>query len=139
MGSLYKLILVLFMSFTEAFRPYMMSSNSETYLQSLNIKHASQLKPVIASVSQATKETNQTYVNIDTLLLNMNRVENVFLNRNSKTIMLKLRDEMKHICYVDEADGLMKLSNNTKMLSQAFKNFFIYPMEINVDAIIYKE
>lgn len=120
-----------------------MSSTSDNYLRSLSITpnpvgtyHNDLTFKKVMILPNNIKETNQTDVEIDTILLNIYRVENVFFNKNSKTIMLKLRDTMKDI-YVYN-DDIMKLANDTKIVSKSFKNLVVYPMQLDADAVMYK-
>ncbi len=78
-------------------------------------------------------------IEINTILFNMWKVENVFFNRNSRTIMFKLKEDMNNIL-IKSNDNLQVLPKETKIYSKAFKNFLFYPMNsTDIDAIMYME
>jgi hypothetical protein len=93
----------------------------------------------VIGLPENVRETQEDAIEIDTILFNIYKVENIFFNKKSTTIMLKLKDEMKDI-YISKNDdeNMLKLANHTKIVSKAFKNFVVYPLDIDADAIMYK-
>lgn len=136
------LILANIFGLIDAFRSIYMSSATDHYLGSLSIKPNPMLpakfKKVIG-LPENVRETQEDAIEIDTILFNIYKVENIFFNKKSTTIMLKLKDEMKDI-YISKNDdeNMLKLANHTKIVSKAFKNFVVYPLDIDADAIMYK-
>lgn len=112
-----------------------MSSASEDYLRSLSLKQRS-----IPSHFQLRnhKMTDQEKVEIDTIMFNIYKVDNIFFSKKSKTIMLRLKDEMKDI-FMYENNDVMKLSNHTRIVSKGLRNFVVCPLDLEADAILYKD
>ncbi|WP_396189977.1 hypothetical protein [Flavobacterium sp.] len=88
----------------------------------------------IINAKNFTKDTME----FDTILFNMQKVQNVFFNRNAKNIMFSLRNNTKNV-YIYEDGATQRLTDTTTIFSKAFRNFMFYPMKNDVDAIIYKE
>ena len=120
-------------------------SSSDNYLKTLSIiplrvnhyQNDLKFKNVI-DIPHNAKKTDKSEVEIDTFMLNMYKVENIYWNKNSKTIILKLKHELKDIYVHENMSYLLRLSNHTKIVSKAIKNFVVYPMHIDADAIMYK-
>ncbi len=119
-----------------------MSSSSERYLQSLCMRQPAVSTQAMAMLScdniiNAKNFTKDT-MEFDTILFNMQKVQNVFFNRNAKNIMFSLRNNTKNV-YIYEDGATQRLTDTTTIFSKAFRNFMFYPMKNDVDAIIYKE
>ena len=81
---------------------------------------------------------NKTEVNIDTIYMNIYKLDNIFFNRNSKSVMFRLKNEMHDIFYCENAT-IYRPTNNTRITSNALRKFIIGEMDPKIDAIMYKQ
>jgi len=119
-----------------------MSSSTENYLNDLqpvtnpgkdfmNVYEELKLKDA------QMLEPNRTEIHIDTILLNIYKLDSLFFNRNSKNVMFKLRDQMQDVFFC-ENQTMYRLPNTTRLTSKAFRKFIVSEMDQRVDAILYK-
>lgn len=89
---------------------------------------------------KSIRESEQSQIEISTMVFNMCAVKNVFFNRNSKNIIFYLKNNMEDL-FIYEKDVPYKLSNETKIVSTALNNFLFIPIrgDNNVDAVMYKD
>jgi hypothetical protein len=80
--------------------------------------------------------TNMEQINVDSIFLNVYKLDTVFFNRNSKNVMFQLRHNMENIYYIKD-DNIMKLSNNTNISSKNIRKFVITELSEDVDALLY--
>jgi hypothetical protein len=116
-----------------------MGSSSESYLQSLQpplSKGLLEKGDLLKDVQTFSKSDCE----IDTIMFNIYKVENVFFNRNSRTILFRLKEDMQDLFLYDD-NKMEKITNGTKIYAKAFNNFMFLPMnyDVSVDAIMYKE
>ena len=130
--------MVVMIKMLDAFHLQMSSSND--YLRSLNVQKYNNRCLDILNKVESAKATEKEKIEIDTMMVNIAKIDNIFFNRNSKNIIFKLKEEMQNI-YIDDDNEVMKLSKDTKVFSKGFRNFLIYPFNTtqDIDAIMYKE
>jgi hypothetical protein len=129
----------LMLNLTDAFHLQMSASND--YLKSLNVQKCNYNRYCdILNKVEGAKATETDQIEIDTILVNIVKIDNIFFNRNSKNIIFKLKDEMQNI-YIENDNEVMKLSKNTKVFSKGFRNFLVHPFNTtyDIDAVMYKE
>jgi hypothetical protein len=116
-----------------------MTSPNEQYLNSLR-PQSTQAVLQKGQLIKAANSCTKVETEIDTILFNIFKVENVFFSRHSRTIMFKLKQDMTDL-YLYENDVMQRLTNGTKIYAKSFKNFMFVPMEFEdpVDAIMYKD
>ena len=128
------LFMLSLISATFAFTLPLRMSMHDDYLRSLSVQPYDRLNNL-----QNAKVTDKENIEVNTILFNMWKIDNVFFNRNSKTIMFKLKEDMDNI-FVKTDEELERLPKATKIYSKAFRNFLFYPMNsTDVDAIMYME
>lgn len=78
-------------------------------------------------------------VSVDTIILNIYKINKFHLNTNSPTISLSLKDYMKNMFYINEQGEPERLLNTTTIISHGVKNFFVYELDVDmdVDCIMY--
>ena len=102
------------------------------YLESLSIKYVSppqctninKLRNIMKNAPLCPEKS----VHIDSIYFNMYELKNIGFKPNTDTILLKMKDKIQDLYYVDE-DKIFKLSNNTKIVSQCIRNFHVYEMD----------
>jgi len=120
-----------------------MSSNTENYLndlQPITTKHRRDFINVYEEFKLKDAqilETNRTEIYIDTIFLNIYKLDTLFFNSNSTNIILKLRDHMQDVFFC-EKQTMYRLPNTTRLRSKAFSKFIVSEMDHRVDAILYK-
>jgi hypothetical protein len=78
-------------------------------------------------------------VEIDSLFLNIYDFKEVCFKRDSDIVVLKLKDRVHNIFYVDKNNEIYKLSNDTKIVSSAIRNILVYELDIDrlTNAIVF--
>lgn len=125
---------------------FLRMSSTNNYLNSLSrhIPHdkldVSQYKINEVSSLKTIRESEQSQIEISTMIFNMCSVKNVFFNRNSKNIIFSLKDSMEDL-FIYEKDVPYKLSKETKIVSTSLNNFLFIPIrgDNKVDAVMYKD
>jgi hypothetical protein len=117
-----------------------MTSSSESYLDSLRPP----LSKILLDKTDLLKDVqtcNKIECEVDTIMFNIYKVENIFFNRNSRTVLFRLKQDMNDLFLYEDDKKMQRLSNGTKIYAKAFKNFMFLPMkhDVPVDAIMYKE
>lgn len=137
--------------FTSCFchKPAFKGSGSMMLRMSSTDKYLNDLRPVTnkskeliniydeLNLQDAQTYTNKTELHIDSILLNIYKLDSLFFNRNSKNIMFKLRDQMQDVFFC-ENQTMYRLPNTTRLTSNAFRKFIISEMDTRVDVILYK-
>ena len=124
---------------------YVMSA-SENYLTKLQ----SQVYPVKQPENNAIKVydelqlqnaevfQNKNEVSIDTIYMNIYKFNDIFFNRNSKSVIFRLKNEMEDVFYCENGK-MYRLGNTTRIMSKAFRKFIVAEMDSNIDAILYHQ
>jgi len=101
-------------------------------------------KPNILNVKDLRANTNipicrEKKVEIDSLFLNIYDFKEVCFKRDSDIVVLKLKDSIRNMFYVDKNNEIYKLSNDTKIVSSAIRNILVYEMDIDrqTNAIVF--
>ena len=107
------------------------------YLELLSIKYSSSTHGSLSHCTNINKLRNimenaplcpEKSVHIDSIYFNVYELKNIGFKPNTDTILLKMKDKIQDLYYVDE-DKIFKLSNNTKIVSQGIRNFHVYEMD----------
>lgn len=118
-------------------QPLTRMSMSESYLNNLkklplkhDINHFNNL------VKNATIYPEQD-AQVDTMYVNINKVNSLFFSPKSRNIMFMLENELADIFYYDN-DNMYKLTDKTKIKSSTMRNFVITELSPLTDCIICK-
>ena len=91
------------------------------------------------SFQDKLKNANNTdveQIQVDGICLNIYKLDNIFFNRNSKSIMFQLRHRMDNLYYVN-GDTVQKIAENTKISSKGLRKFLVGEMDEDIDIIMY--
>ena len=80
--------------------------------------------------------TDMEQLSVDSIFLNVYKLDTIFFNRNSKNVMFQLRHNMENIYYIKD-DNIMKVSNTTKISSKGLRKFVVTELSEDVDALLY--
>ena len=69
-------------------------------------------------------------IDIDSILVNVFQIDHISFKPNTEFITFKLKNKIENIYFV-EHNNVYKVSNNTKIVSKAIRNFLIYEMDYN--------
>jgi hypothetical protein len=83
----------------------------------------------------SAQPTNQTEIQVNTMYVNINKVNSFFCKRDTKSIMFMLDKELQDIYYCND-NKLYKVSDKTKITSTKMKNFVMTEMSPNIDTLI---
>jgi hypothetical protein len=77
-------------------------------------------------------------IHIDSIFMNVYQIDNISFKPNNDFISFKLKNKIENIYYV-EHNNVYKVSNNTKISSNAIRNFLVYEMDSNqnVNCVIF--
>ena len=72
------------------------------------------------------------------LFMNVYQIDHISFKPNNDFISFKLKNKIENIYYV-EHNNVYKVSNNTKISSNAIRNFLVYEMDSNqnVNCVIF--
>jgi hypothetical protein len=119
-------------------------SASQSYLQNLQpqifpVKEQSMINVYDELKLQNAESYNKTNeVHVDTIYMNIYKCDNIFFNRNSKSVIFHLKNHLQDVFYCED-EKIYKLTNTTRITSKAFKKFIVGEMDTNIDAIIYHQ
>jgi hypothetical protein len=112
---------------------------SNQYLEHLDGMSKGNLKDFKDKLKTA-KYTDEEHINVDSMFLNIHKIDSIFFNRNSKCVMFNLRDYMQNIYYIN-GDDIKQLSNSTKISCKGIRKFVVTPLNIDdnndIDVILY--
>lgn len=117
-----------------------MTMSSVDYLGSLE-KYKKQI--VIPSTDKKVYRNdyvlNVPKVNIDTIIFNIYKFENIYFNLRNKDITLRLRNNMDKIYYADGDKCISRISNYTNITSSKIKKFLVvnFDDDDDIDCILY--
>jgi len=82
---------------------------------------------------------NVPKVNIDTIIFNIYKFENIYFNLRNKDITLRLRNNMDKIYYADGDKCISRISNYTNITSSKIKKFLVvnFDDDDDIDCILY--
>lgn len=106
-----------------------------------DIKNKTGKRPTIVDeMLKNSKVCTKKSVAVDTIILNIYKINKFFINPDSPTITLSLREKMENIFYLTEQGESEKLLNTTKIVPNTLRNFFVYELDadMEVDCIMYK-
>ena len=110
-------------------------SNSNNYLHHLEKMSKTNLN-IFQNKLREAQPTDMEQLSIDSIFLNVYKLDSIFFNRNSKNVMFQLRHNMENI-YCIQDDNIMKLSNATKISSKGLRKFVVAELSDDVDALLY--
>lgn len=102
-----------------AFNPYL-----ETLSMKQGSSHIHKLKNILKDAPLCRDKT----VQIDSIFLNVYEFKEVGFKRNSNAILLKLKDKVRDLYYVDD-NNVFKLSDDTKIIASSIRNILLYEMD----------
>ena len=108
---------------------------SNDYLQNLD----NMSKQNIQLFEDKLKTANYTdveQIQVDSIFLNIYKLDNIFFNRNSKNVMFQLRHKMENLYYVKNGQ-VQKIAEGTKISSKGLKKFVVAEMNTDIDVIMY--
>lgn len=129
---------------TVSYKPNLKMSASQNYLQNLKSDvFPMNKRPLIKvydelQLKNAEVYTTKTEVHIDTIYMNIYKLDNIFFNRNAMSVVFRLKDVMQDVFYC-ENEKIFKLSNTTRITSKSFRKFIVAEMDPNIDAILYSQ
>lgn len=106
-----------------------------------DIKNKTGKRPTIVDeMLKNSKVCTKKSVAVDTIILNIYKINKFFINPDSPTITLSLNEKMENIFYLTEQGESEKLLNTTKIVPNTLRNFFVYELDadMEVDCIMYK-
>jgi hypothetical protein len=84
---------------------------------------------------RAAQVTNETEIKVNTMYVNINKLNSLYLKRDSKTIMFMLQRELDNTYYCNDSK-LYKVSDKTKIIPTTMKKFIITELHSDMDALI---
>lgn len=130
---------LLFLSIVYTVNCFMMMSSVD-YLRSLE-KYKNPI--IIPSISKKVYRSNDILnlpsVNIDTIVFNIYKFENIYFNLRNKDVTLRLRNSMEKIYYIDNDSFISRISNNTNITSSKIKMLIAidFDDDDDIDCILY--
>lgn len=106
-----------------------------------DIKNKTGRRPAIVDeMLKHSKICTKKSVAVDTIILNIYKINKFFINSNSPTITLSLKDKMENVYYLNEQGEPEKLMNTTSIVPNTLRNFFVYELDadMDIDCIMYK-
>ena len=99
-------------------------------------KHSTVVDEILKYYTPCTKK----FISVDTIILNVYKIKNFYMNVNSPTITILLNNKMENIFYINEYGDPEKLLNTTSIVPNKLRNFFLYELDSNmdIDCILYK-
>lgn len=86
-------------------------------------------------------DSSRKEVEIDSIIININKMQNVYFNINHPNVALKMRKKMENVYYITEDGCFEKLSENVHIYSVKIRNFLAYELNDqtnkNIDCIMY--
>jgi hypothetical protein len=79
--------------------------------------------------------TNDTEIKVSAMYVNINKINSLYLKRDSKTIMFMLERNLEDIYYCND-NKLYKVCDKTKIIPTTLKKFIITELHSNMDALI---
>lgn len=136
-----KLLIILYLYYVSSYGvfPQYMSSSSGRYLISLDrqrrIEQNSKGIQFHKDLIDNTNICNKKEIEVDSIILNINKVQNIYFTINCPKIALMMRQPMNNTYYITE-DGLFeKLTNNTKISSSKICNFLAYEFDSTLSSM----
>lgn len=95
---------------------------------------------IVDEMLKTSKICHRKSIAVDTIILNTYKINKFYINSNSPTITLSLKDEMKNIYYINDLGETEKLLNTTAIIPNILRNLFVYELDVDmdVDCIMYK-
>lgn len=96
---------------------------------------------IVDEIVQNAKICTRKSITVDTVILNIYKVNKFYFNSNSPIITLSLDDKMKNMYYINDSGESEKLTNATKFFPNVLKNIFIYELDVDmdIDCILFKK
>lgn len=86
-------------------------------------------------------DSSRKEIEIDSIIININKMQNVYFNINHPNVALKMRKKMENIYYITEDGCFEKLSDSVHIYSVKIRNFMAYELNDqtnkNIDCIMY--
>jgi hypothetical protein len=117
-------------------RPQM--SMSENYLNDITNNNKLPLtinNDDFHNMFRTAQPTNETEIKVNTIYVNINKLNSLYFKRDSKMIMFMLQRELDDIYYCNNSK-LYKVSDKTKIIPTTLKKFIITELHTNIDALI---
>lgn len=117
-----------------------MTMSSVDYLRSLeNYKKPMVIPSINKKVYRNENILNLPKVNIDTIVFNIYKFENIYFNLRNKDITLRLRNNMDKVYYIDGDKSISRISNHTNITSSKIKMFLAidFDDDDDIDCILY--
>jgi len=89
-------------------------------------------------LQNAETYSNTSEIKVDTIYMNIYKFNDIFFNRNSKSVIFRLRNEMQDVFYC-ENEKMYRLGNTTRITSNAFRKFIVAELDPSIDAILYRQ
>ena len=99
-------------------------------------RHPSIMDEILKNAKICTEKT----VAVDTIILNIYKINKFYINCYSPTITLSLKGKMENVYYITKSGETEKLLNTTSIVPNKLRNFFVYELDtdMKVDCIMYK-
>ena len=95
---------------------------------------------IIDEMLKNSKICTKKSVAVDTIVLNVYKINKFFINQNDPTITILLKEKMENVYYINDIGEPEKLLNTTSIIPNTLRNFFVYELDVDmdVDCIMYK-
>ena len=106
-----------------------------------DIKNKTGKRPTIVDeMLKQSKVCTKKSVAVDTIILNIYKINKFFINLDSPTITLSLNEKMENVYYLTEQGDSERLLNTTKIVPNTLRNLFVYELDadMEIDCIMYK-
>jgi len=96
---------------------------------------------IVDEIVQNAKICTKKTISVDTVILNIYKVNKFYFNSNSPIITLSLKDKMNNMYYINDDGESEKLTNTTKFFPNVLKNIFVYELDVDmdIDCILFKK
>ena len=112
-------------------------SMSENYLNRLQENTKPPIKNNIADLLKtAPEQTTDAQLNVTSIYVNIYKMQSIFFNRNSRSIMFSLPRELTELYYYKN-DTLYKVSDNTKISMANVKHFVVTELDNSIDSLLF--
>ena len=110
---------------------------SENYLNRLQENTKPPIKNNIADLLKtAPEQTTDAQLNVTSIYVNIYKMQSIFFNRNSRSIMFSLPRELTELYYYKN-DTLYKVSDNTKISMANVKHFVVTELDNSIDSLLF--
>lgn len=138
-------VVILFHSVQSYSANHWTASSSGKYLSSLDRTRriSKNSKGIVFDARAINKaiDSSRKEIEIDSIIININKMQHVYFNINNPNVALRMRKRMENIYYITEDGCFEKLSNNVHVYSVKIRNFMAYELNDqtneNIDCIIY--